>query len=102
MIADCIRKVRERLGRVVIEGRLDSAFLVEKILRFLMKFGVLYAVKMPIWKWTGVKELSNHRERWSVATEYLSWGQRVRWYSWTSMVTNSMWSCAENFVKPDR
>ena len=73
MIADCIREVRERLGAVRIEVRLDSAFFSEKILRFLMKIRVLYAVKMPIWKWTGVKDLINQRERWSVATDNLSY-----------------------------
>ena len=73
MIADCIRDVRERLGTVMIEVRLDSAFFSEKILRFLIKIGVLYAVKMPIWKWTGVKELINQRERWWVATSDLSY-----------------------------
>jgi hypothetical protein len=73
MIADCIRDVRERLGAVMIEVRLDSAFFSEKILRFLVKIGVRYAVKMPTWKWTGIKELINQRERWSVATDDLSY-----------------------------
>ena len=74
MISDCIREVRERLGRAtVIEVRLDSAFFSEKILRFLIRLGVPYAVKMPIWKWTGAKELINQRERWSVASDELSY-----------------------------
>lgn len=74
MIADCIRDVREKLGRaVVIEVRLDSAFFSEKILRFLIKLGIPYAVKMPLWKWTGIKELINQRERWSVAAPDLSY-----------------------------
>jgi len=73
MIADCIREVRERLGKVTIEVRLDSAFFSEKILRLLIKSGVLYAVKMPIWKWTGVKDLINQRERWWVASDDLSY-----------------------------
>jgi hypothetical protein len=74
MIADCIREVRARLGKsVVTEVRLDSAFFSVKILRFLVAIGVPYAVKMPIWKWTGVKELINQRERWSVASDRLSY-----------------------------
>jgi hypothetical protein len=74
MISDCIRYVREKLGRaVVIEVRLDSAFFSEKILRFLIKIGVPYAVKMPLWKWTGIKELIKQRERWNVAAEDLSY-----------------------------
>ncbi len=74
MISDCIREVRARLGRsVVIEVRLDSAFFCEKILRFLIKLDIPYAVKMPLWKWTGIKELVNQRERWRVATEDLSY-----------------------------
>lgn len=74
MISNCIRDVQERLGAaVVIEVRLDSAFFCEKILRFLIKLGVPYALKMPLWKWTGVKELINQRERWSVAAPDLSY-----------------------------
>lgn len=74
MISDCIRDVRESLGRgVVIEVRLDSAFFSEKILRFLTKLGIPYAVKMPLWKWTGIKELINNRQRWSVASDDLSY-----------------------------
>jgi hypothetical protein len=68
MISDCIRDVRAKLGcSVVSEVRLDSAFFSEKILRFLIKLGIPYAVKMPLWKWTGIKELINERERWSIA-----------------------------------
>jgi len=74
MISDCIRDIREKLGRsVVMEVRLDSAFFSEKILRFLIKLGIPYALKMPLWKWTGVKELINQRERWSVANSDLSY-----------------------------
>lgn len=74
MISDCIRDVRERLGSAVtIEVRLDSAFFSERILRFLIKIGIPYAVKMPIWKWTGAKDLINQRERWKVASKDLSY-----------------------------
>jgi hypothetical protein len=73
-IADCIRQVRESLGSAItIEIRLDSAFFSEKILRFLSKTNVLYAVKMPIWKWTGAKELINDRTRWLRASDNLSY-----------------------------
>jgi hypothetical protein len=74
MISSCIREVRGHLGaRVVTEVRLDSAFFSEKILRFLIKIGVPYAVKMPLWKWTGAKELINQRERWQAASTDLSY-----------------------------
>ena len=74
MISSCIREVREKLGaRVITEIRLDSAFFSEQILRFLIKIGVPYAVKMPLWKWTGAKELINQRERWRVASGDLSY-----------------------------
>ena len=74
MISDCIREVQEKMGQAVItEVRLDSAFFSEKILRFLIKLGIPFALKMPLWKWTGVKELINQRERWSVATKELSY-----------------------------
>lgn len=74
MISNCIREVRERMGSfVTIEVRLDSAFFSERILRFLIKLGIPYAVKMPLWKWTGAKELINQRERWNVASADLSY-----------------------------
>jgi hypothetical protein len=73
MISDCIREVRERMGPIIIEVRLDSAFFSEKILRFLIKLEIPYAVKMPLWKWTGIKDLINQRERWSVASKDLSY-----------------------------
>lgn len=74
MIADSIRQIRDTLGRnVVIEIRLDSAFFAEKILRFLQKSGVLFAVKMPIWKWTGARDLINERQRWEKASDGLSY-----------------------------
>jgi Transposase DDE domain group 1 len=74
MISDCIREVQEKMGRaVIIEVRLDSAFFSEKILRFLIKLGIPFALKMPLWKWTGVKDLINQRERWSVASKELSY-----------------------------
>lgn len=74
MISDCIRSVREHLGAgIITEVRLDSAFFSEKILRFLIRIGIPYAVKMPIWKWTGVKDLINQRERWSRASTDLSY-----------------------------
>ena len=66
MIADCIRAVTENLGKgTVIEVRLDSAFFSEKILRFLLKLKIPFALKMPLWKWTGVKDLINERRRWN-------------------------------------
>lgn len=74
MISDCIRDVQSRLGKKrIIEIRLDSAFFSEKILRFLLKINILYAVKVPLWKWTGLKERINDRERWNVAAKDLSY-----------------------------
>ena len=75
MIADCIREVRAAVGNVTIEIRLDSAFFSEKILRFLSQTNVLYAVKMPIWKWTGARDLINQRERWCKAGDDLGFFQ---------------------------
>lgn len=74
MISDCIREVQAQLGRnAVIEVRLDSAFFSEKILRFLQKIRILYAIKVPLWKWTGLKDRINERERWNSANEELSY-----------------------------
>ena len=38
------------------EVRLDGAFFQPQILRFLDAEGLDYAVKVPLWKWLGIRE----------------------------------------------
>lgn len=58
--------LRARFGRRhVLEVRLDGAFFQPQILRFLDGEGLDYAVKVPLWKWLGIREQIATRSRWT-------------------------------------
>ena len=60
-----IDEVRERLGSVPIEVRLDGAFCQAAVLELLAASGVEYAMKMPMWKWLEVRERIRERKSWT-------------------------------------
>ena len=60
-----IDDVRERVGRVPIEIRLDGAFCQAPVLELLAASGVEFAMKLPMWKWLGVRERIRQRKTWS-------------------------------------
>jgi len=72
VMRDCIEQVRRLLPGVVIEVRLDAAFFCEEIVSYLNRAGVEFVVKMPMWKWTGVKDQINATGRWQKAGDALS------------------------------
>lgn len=76
IIRNCISQVRKLLPEVIIEVRLDSAFFTSEIVNYLNKAGVEYVVKMPMWKWTGIKETINATKRWHRAGENLCWTRK--------------------------
>jgi len=52
-----IQDLRARFGRRPrLEVRLDGAFFHPEILRFLDGEGLDYAIKVPLWRWLGVRE----------------------------------------------
>ena len=57
-------EVRERLGSVPTEVRLDSAFCQKAILELLTASRVEYAIKMPMWKWLEVQPRITRRKQW--------------------------------------
>lgn len=61
---------------IIIEVRLDSAFFTKEIVQFLNKARVEYAVKMPMWNWTGIKDDINATRYWHHATPELSWTRK--------------------------
>lgn len=73
VIRDTIAQVRSLLPGVVIEVRLDSAFFTREIVGFLNKAKVEYVVKMPMWKWTGIKDAVNATRYWHHSNSELSW-----------------------------
>lgn len=60
-----IDDVREQAGHVPIEIRLDGAFCQAPILELLAASGVDFAMKLPMWKWLGVRERIRQRKNWS-------------------------------------
>jgi hypothetical protein len=53
-----VRELRERFGRALrLEVRLDGAFFMPGVLRALDEEELEYAIKVPFWKWLGLREL---------------------------------------------
>ncbi|HME72322.1 MAG TPA: IS1380 family transposase [Myxococcota bacterium] len=60
-----LQDLRARFGRHPrLEVRLDGAFFHPEILRFLDGEGLDYAVKVPLWKWLGLRERIAARSHW--------------------------------------
>jgi hypothetical protein len=76
VIQDCIRQVRTLLPGVKVEVRLDAAFFTKEIVAYLDRSGVEYVVKMPMWKWTGIKDEINATRYWHHANNELSWSKK--------------------------
>jgi len=83
------RDLRARFGRRhALEVRLDGAFCQREILAFLDGEGVEYAIRLPLWKWLGIRNVIARRRRWTWVTATVSgfsmelsipqWGLRKR------------------------
>ena len=59
-----IADVRQRLGTVPIEVRLDGAFCQKPILELLTASRVEFTMKMPMWQWLGVRQRITSRKSW--------------------------------------
>ncbi len=60
-----IDDVRERLGSVPIEVRLDGAFCQAPMIELLTASGVDYAMRLPMWKWLDIRDRIDARKRWT-------------------------------------
>jgi hypothetical protein len=60
-----IDAVRERLGSVPIEVRLDGAFCQAPVLELLAASRVDFAMKLPMWKWLDVRDRIKRRKSWT-------------------------------------
>lgn len=65
IIKETIRRLRQQFPNAIIEARLDSAFFREDILKYFLNEGIEFAIKVPMWKWLGLKEIIQNRKRWS-------------------------------------
>lgn len=72
MLRTLVADIRENLGRIPIEVRLDGAFFQAPSLRFLAESGVEYALKVPIWRWLDLRGPIADRKRWTPIRPRLS------------------------------
>lgn len=78
-----IDDVRERLGNVPIEVRLDGAFCQAPVLELLEASGVDFAMKLPMWKWLDVRDRIHQRKSWSkVHASVDGFSLRLRLKAW--------------------
>lgn len=64
-LRDLIAALRGRFGRSMpLDFRTDAAFFKEDILKLLPRLGCDFAIKVPFWKWLGLKNLVVQQERW--------------------------------------
>jgi len=78
-----IADVRQRLGNVPIEIRLDGAFCQNPILELLTASGVEFAMRMPMWKWLDVRQRISSRETWVRVNDRVSaFSMQVRIETW--------------------
>jgi len=78
-----IHDVRDRLGAVPIEVRLDGAFCQKPILELLTTSGVEFAMRMPMWEWLGIRDRVSSRKTWVRVNDRVSaFSMRVRIAVW--------------------
>ena len=64
--------LRARFGhRLPIELRMDAAFFHPEIFAFLDEERVDYALKVPMWKWLGLRSAIASRRRWTRVDAYI-------------------------------
>jgi hypothetical protein len=66
VIREIVGALRARFGRsLVVEFRGDAAFFQAKILHLLSRLGCLYAIKVPLWRWLGIRSLIAVQRTWT-------------------------------------
>ncbi len=63
-VRECVEAVRERLPKVRIEARLDSAFFSDKMVALLEELGVEYTISVPFERFTVLKKVISERCVW--------------------------------------
>jgi hypothetical protein len=81
---EVLRLVRAQFGpRVVVESRMDAAFFQRPMLQLLARERCEYAIKVPFWKWVGLKPLVAACKSWTRMSEELSYFETtVRLAAW--------------------
>lgn len=73
MIRECVEQIRSAMPDVIIEVRMDSAFFQEDIIKYFLREGIEFVVKVPMWKWLNLKGVIANRQRWHWANPRLAW-----------------------------
>lgn len=61
-----VGELRERFGRrLPLELRLDGGFFYPRVLHFLVEESLAFAIKVPLWRWLGLRERIASRRRWT-------------------------------------
>lgn len=82
-------QLRTSFGRqFAVEFRMDGAFFREDVIELLERRGAEYAIKVPFYRWVGLKPLIAERKRWTRVDatvdcfekqlEVASWGRTMR------------------------
>lgn len=84
-IARCIGSVREELGAVAIETRIDSAFFNETIAQSLDQHAVDFTISVPFERFAELKDKVERRQQWHRLNDELSFFE-TQWKpkSWRS------------------
>jgi hypothetical protein len=84
-MAHCVGRVREQLGALTIESRIDSAFFNETITNTLHSADVSFTISVPFERFAELKTMVEGRKRWHTLGEGLSFFE-TQWKpkSWSS------------------
>ena len=84
-MAHCVGRVREQLGALTIESRIDSAFFNETITNTLHSADVSFTISVPFERFAELKTMVEGRKRWHTLDEGLSFFE-TQWKpkSWSS------------------
>jgi hypothetical protein len=64
-LLDLVTALRTRFGRSMpLDFRMDAAFFKEDILKLLPRLGGRFAIKVPFWKWLGLKNVVAEQKHW--------------------------------------
>ncbi|NJL25473.1 MAG: IS1380 family transposase [Calothrix sp. SM1_5_4] len=76
VIKAAVEEIRLSLPNAVIEARFDAAFFQEEIIKYLLREGVEFAIKVPMWKWLNLKNMIISRTNWHHENAKLAWFKR--------------------------
>ena len=88
-IEHCVDSVREALPGTIVESRMDSAFYNETLLDHLHRAGVAFTASVPFERWTALKAMVEHCERWARVNDEMS----VFETAWKPKCWKRSWRC---------